>query len=717
MTRSAAIACLLLVSAVAVAADLHIRVIPTAGARDCLRNGAIIANGDGNQVQAGLSPEKSDYMLHVPSPGPWQLHVATAGACWSEQREWNDGNDVSLRLFQTGIVEGDFTVSRGIPPPATVQGNVFIAEKQSAPDTFLPSTAQCAVAKLHWRCSVPAGVTFDLRLDTPGNAATHFWDILVEPNHTSALAAQPLYGGATLAGWARDARDKPLKNARITCFRIATINEPAAHAAAQLATARTTHRGFFQCTGLTEGQYRLILEAPNLSPLTISPVDLRGGRPMLLPKVLRPMPFGEVAISFTPPVDGRGKPWSADFTEATALYPGKSPKTITRLAAADGHLTAKGLRADLYELLVRDSVGAVVDRRDLDLFGGGPHALALDIRPVWIDGVARTGDSPLKADLLFADTATGKLVKASSDEQGRFEATLSGAGKWGVTVLYPPGRSPARIQAPALQIPEDALGTVHEVSIDIPGGRIHGTVVGNNGEIGPAVVHARRDQRTAGQQMADENGTFDLIGLGAGTYRLDAQNKVGTTPEPLEVELGKNETREVKLVTEPMTVLSGVVLTPDGRPASGAIIRLLTADGHGWATVVADVRGHYEYPVGRATRAVPMVVLSYDYPATFLTAIVQDAGANEQTIHFRTEGGLLRVHAHGATADVLVSARGVSAPYGILHPQERYAPADTGVYLEPGTYDVCASGDTCREVTIGPGANEDITLVAQKGAP
>jgi hypothetical protein len=481
------------------------------------------------------------------------------------------------------------------------------------------------------------------------------------------------------------------------------------HAGARIETVRTNARGFFQCTGLREGQHRVVINPPALSPLAISDVLVHPGESLVLPKPARPWPFGEAEMLFDPPLDRHGKPWRVELTEASSLYPSREGKSVARTASETGRLIANGLRADLYGVEIHDSAGALMERTTIDLFGGGRHTLALSIRPILVRGTVRAGDRPLKANLELSDSHGG-FLKTASDDLGHFETSLPSAGEWRVTVLYPPQSAAARITAPPLRIPDPPPASPYDVTIQLAGGRIHGKVTGSKGESSSAAVHAR-GSRTTAHQLTGDDGAFDIVGLAAGTYQLGAENIAGMTAEPVEVHIEDDESREVNLVTEPTVLLSGNVVTPDGRPASGAVVRLSSNSEPRWATRVTDVHGHFEYRGSRAMTRVQAVVVTYDYPISFVSIAVGEGETNDQRIQLHGDGGRLRVLSSGET---YISGRGIVAPLGILS-YSQYRTTDAGAYIESGSYTVCqrrGSAGSCRDVTVTPGSETNLDLAA-----
>jgi len=691
-------------SSLAFATDLSVTVAPGDSAAECAASGELIASpaGGNGKISVPLTKGATSYVLHLPGAGHWSVHAASAG-CWSEIRPWLDGEtQIDLHVYKAATLEIPLT-SR---PPAKLFGTVNLQRGDWTPQADPGSTEPCVIENGKARCAVPGDVVFDFRLDAPDYAAVYSWDRTVRGGAAATLPPVALEPGASISGWIRDPKEKPVRDSVVSCFPMDLLASVRNHVPARVHAVRSNGRGFFQCTGLREGRYRVVFESAGLSPAALSDISLHSGESLVLPKPVRHSPAGAVSITLDPPLDRQGNLWRVALSEASALYPSRERKVITRAASAKGQWTANGLRADTYNVEVRNAAGALIERTTVDLFGGGQHALSLTVRSILVRGVVSAGDRPLQADIVLSDAAGGYL-QISADKDGNFETPLPSPGEWSVTVLYPPGRSPAHIKAPPLQIADDVSRSPQDVRIGIPGGRIHGNVVGKNGESGKAAVHARQGHSVPAQQMADDNGEFDLIGLSAGTYMLDAQNAGGSTPAPVAVELANDETREVTLVTERMLTLSGMVMTPGGQPASGAVVRMSSGDGSGWQSRITDIQGRYKYDLSRATKSVQMVVVTYDYPVAFVTVPIREDDVNEQLVQLSGQGGVLRVP---HPMDAYVSTRGVMAPFGLLRYSQYYQRPDGGAYVESGFYSVCertAGAPACRAIDVLPGSEHD----------
>jgi len=687
---------------------IHIEVAPAAG--ECLAGAELIAIPDqGTPVTIPTNPARNEYSLRLAETQEWSISLRKAD-CWSETRRWtaDDESGLTLTAYAAAAAESTLEAPRG----TKLRGVKGIVSVLASAVPMPESATSCSLDGTRWHCAVPAGVTFDLRLEVPGFSAVYYWDVVAGAQGRRVLEPAALRPGASIIGWVQNAEKKPLAGASVTLIPLQFQGNSRRDdlAGRRMRGSQTNKRGFFQIAGLDAGHYRIVSEASGWSAAIIAEVELRTGEAVKLPFPILHAPIGEADIVFEPAADPQGRPWRVEVTEVTPLLPGEPPRTSLLKAGLDGRVVVEGLRVDLYEVVVRDGDDAVALRTEIDLYEGGRRTILLAIHALRIRGAVRAGDDPLEADLHLAHPSAG-VVRMTADEKGRFEGILPAAGTWAVTVLYPHGAAPARIEASPVRIAEDAQrGSLHEIEVQLPGGRIRGEVIGDDGQRDPAVVHLFRGGRIVAQQRTNGDGRFDLVGLSAGDYQVDAQSAAGSTPAPLDVRIEEDETAELTLKTAPVVLVSGYVLTPDGLPASGASIQMSVDGGRSWSGGVAGLNGYFERPLSRGTTAVQMIVLTYDYPATVLsTAITREP----LRIQLPRQGGLIRF---GDRASV--SARGVVAPAYIFHFPEPLGRFGGAIYVEPGLYTLCPSSrsprEDCHEVVVQPGSTHNVDLQPRK---
>lgn len=297
-------------------------------------------------------------------------------------------------------------------------------------------------------------------------------------------------------------------------------------------------------------------------------------------------------------------------------------------------------------------------------------------------------------------------MRATTAENGTFDAIFPTAGKWTPAVIYPLGKRGSTITLDPVEIAPPEAGSP-EIELLVPGARIRGEVVSEDGSPERAAVRVRREGRLAAQVLT-EDGKFDFIGMKSGAQTIEAQGTTGSTPEPVKIQLKDDEAKDVRLVLAPYRWLKGTVLTPFGRPASGAVIQVLRDQGHGtqWTKVVTDVAGQFEYRLPAASTEIQLVVLTYAFPSAMMRVPTHHRGP--LTIRLRPEGGILRVR---NAAIPFVRTQTISAPFRAFYFPEPLGRFDLGIHLEPGIYLVCPNrgvDSTCKNVTIAPGSEQNL---------
>lgn len=506
--------------------------------------------------------------------------------CWSETRfvTARESAPVTLRVYRLAAVSGMIQTAK----PQThlsVSGS-----------SFDDQPLQCSVKDSRWRCEAPADVPFDLTLQFPGFAALRYWDVIVRPSGEGELEPKMLHPGASFSGWLRDPKGKPLADAHLALYPLEASAPDAKHVEARKSSAVSNARGFFQFTGMEGGRYRLVSQAGDWSPAILPSVELRAGEELVWPRNIVHASRAMLTAFLDPPRDRKGNPWTLELAEREPLHPGAKPRNTRHKASEDGRWEAARIGADAYELRVVGESGSILRRVDVDLSGGGPTSLQISVHDFFVRGVVKAGDEALEADLVFTD-GSGGFVKTSSSADGSFEVGFPSVGRWSPSVQYPRKRG-ARTQGEPIEVREDTQA----VEVALPGGRFRGTVFDAERRPRKAAVHVTRDRSLIAQQVTDEDGKFDLIGLRGGDYALDGEGPAGKTAHPFEVTLEQDETKDVDLVLSPYRAVAGVVVLPSGSPASGAVIRISLDGGFSWGRQVTDIDGRFERSVARSRR-------------------------------------------------------------------------------------------------------------------
>lgn len=703
MSRAIVIALVLLCTRSLHAVDVRVRLeVKDPGCRQGTLLVAIDERGE--RITTPVLPDQDAYTISLQG-GQTATVVAEHARCWSDRAFWSasDAGTVVVALHPAARIGGRFD---GPHARAVRDVRGYVHLHDSAGDSnALPQPAvansSCDLADGVWQCSVPANVAFDFRLEIPRFAAHHFWDVTVPAARVHQVEPQPLVAGATITGWVVSPADAPIGAARVSVTPEAAPSRERERAANRQ-TVRTNRRGHFQFAGLPAGTYRIVSQAPALAAAVVPQINVAEGEKVTLPRAIRHAPHVELEVVVEPPLDRTGQRWTVEVAEASPLYAGRAPEIVSGRVEKDGRWVARRLRPDAYKLTILDGSRGIAHTETVDMFDGGPGTLAVRIEQIVLRGRVRAGDEPLEADLHLWSREGGRLVKTSSDPEGRFEVVLPSAGRWEPTVFYPRGAGAAEIAAEPFDVAKDSGPDGHHVDVDLPGARIDGKVVTGDGKTVAAIVRALTGARVAAQQKAGPDGVFDFLGLSPGTYRLEAVADAGATPHPVDVVIGDDDSRTVTLVVEPYAMLDGYVLTADGRPASGAVVHFF--DGRWWKRLLTDVKGRFRDRLRAGTANVQLVVLTYDHAAALLATAVTSEPIRVQ---LRRDGGEVRFH-----SPTILIARGVRAPVQVMRFRSD-GPFSGSLLLETGAYTVCpvnGAADQCRSLTVVPSSRQEVTF-------
>jgi hypothetical protein len=699
---------LLLCCGTAAAADVGIHV-PSAPL-ECLAAARLVATSDpaGQTVTAPLAPSARSGSLSLTGDAVWRIRL-DAPHCWSSSALWAAGSagDVMLDVYRAGSVDGTLQIGRGTAPQR-FQVKLFRAQGSESARTAASGDGDdlsCVLEFPRWSCLVPGGVPFDLRLEAPGFAAVYYWNVVAAANRRTSVGASVLTPGASVTGSVQNPSGMPLKT-KVVLF---PLQESRSRGLAAIERSQETNgKGFFQFTGLDPGEYRIVSYAAGYSPMVVSPVSVRNEQTVVLPRPITHVPFAKLTIALDPPTAAGGMPWVIALAEGTRISPAISPPPLGQPAGKDGRWSANHLRADVYRLQVLDRGGAVLDERFIDLSDGESHALDISIAGIRRHGMIRAGDAPLEADVEFSDPV-GRRVTAHASEGGTFDIVFPSPGQWTPVVRFPRGRNAARISVKSITVltekPDD-------IDILLPGGRVRGVVTSAGGDPSPAVVHLMRSGRLVAQQRTSDDGRFDLIGLSSGDYALDAEGADGTTPQPVPATVDDHSASDFTLVIQPYRRVHGIVLTPAGTPASGALVRVSVDNGLSWSRTVADVDGQFSYKAPGRTDAVDLIALTFAYPA-----LLMHAGAGEPIVmQLAQDGGVLRIR---GLQRAFIRAQDAAAPVQAFLYPEPFGRFSGGIFLQPGSYTVCpdpVAAPACQSATVGAGGEVTLEFGNGKGS-
>ena len=698
--RVAGIAALLVVSGSVSALAVSLPVVLTdhSPANRCsASNGVLVASaadGKSAEVRVPIGGGQRSYSIELPDGG-WRI-AATLPDCWSVARDWSPalgGTPVSIDLFGAAEVRGTFTAAPK-DRPSRMTGSV----QRGADGTEPVEPLDCVLDFPSWRCSVPANVVMDVRLEPEGFAPVHYWSVVAAPGAKQELEPQPLVAGASLGGRVQSSDGHLLAGATISLSPL----DPQ-HTGLRRAEAKSNTKGFFQFGGVAPGEHRLVARSDGLSPAVVPVVTMRPNEAVTMPRLLTLLPLATLDVALDPPVAPDGKHWTVTAWERVPLVAGATDPAVRRAATDDGRWTAKNLRADVYRLAIEDSSGSVFDDRTIDLTNGSGAILPISIHSLPVRGRLTVGDEPLQARIRFTNGG-GKSLWASSDVDGYFDVPFPAPGDW-QPIVYVSGTAGAKVRAKSVHL--DAADRPALLEIRLPGGRLHGTVVTSEGKAVKAAVHVVADGKPLAQQVTGDDGKFDFLGLDRSSFAVSAEAKEGVTKTPATIDLHDRATIDLELTVDPYRTLRGVVVTPAGQAASGALVRLSFDGGSSWTDIDADVEGRFDYAVPGSTSDAMVLVLTHSWPAA-LARLRLGGDSGPVTIALGAQGGRLHVRGKG-----YVVARDAVVPFPLL--LLPYDGTESGAWLEPGSYAICPAptiSDACRQVLLAAGARTGVDMLA-----
>lgn len=494
--------------------------------------------------------------------GVWRLR-GRSERCWTSTAVLGGGAARGkVRSYRVAHVVGTLVAQQqGSAPQVTAEIRLHDEDAQNR----FPHSTDCSLSLPSWTCVVPGDVAIDLRLTIAGFAPVYYWDVRALPNLKKSLPPAPLIPGASLSGWARLGDGSPTVGARVKLWR---VDRQEGHRTAPTVQTSSNAKGFFQLAGIAAGDYRVFAELDGWAPALIPSMRLNAGETLVWPYDLTLNAPAEIVARVDPPVDADGEPWTVELLASAPILPGRATVQGT---TESGEWRAGGLREDAYQVLLKDSRGNAVDEARVLPRSGERVNVPFRLTQTVVNGVVTVGGTPLAGTLSF--TRHGKLVTASSDEDGQFTAVFPQDGEWRVTLSYRKHPS-ARIVGPVVGIESGK-----PLRVEFPGSRISGKVLTAAGiPVAAAAVRLRVDGKLAAQQTTGTDGQFDFLGLTEGIYEAVAESSDSSTATPLSISLGETETREITLTLAPSHVLRGQVVAHDGSPVGGALIRI-TSNG------------------------------------------------------------------------------------------------------------------------------------------
>lgn len=292
-------------------------------------------------------------------------------------------------------------------------------------------------------------------------------------------------------------------------------------------------------------------------------------------------PGAEVTIVLTPEstLVGRvveadsGEPVASAEVHADSSWAERAPAEA--LTDAEGRFVLRGLEPGRYKPAAV-APGRYGEAAQSVLLGLGQTSseIVVEVHPASeVRGhvVLRGGDKPCpEGRVMLRETSRKRGPGAEIEKDGAVAFTSVRPGTYDVTVRCK-GMIADGTYPPVVVDREPVSGLVWAVR---EGESIRGITVDEMGKPVLASVTARRKQRDYDEHSyaygsSKGDGTFALEGLIPGTYSVTADVQGLASPKPVEVELSRGHTSEVKLVFARGGDIEGTVVDEDGHPVAG----------------------------------------------------------------------------------------------------------------------------------------------------
>lgn len=438
----------------------------------------------------------------------------------------------------------------------------------------------CPVDESIFTCRVPAD-TLDLRLQAGGFASVLLWRRELKVGAAMDLGTVTLVPGGSLVGQVATAEGPSHPDTCTVTLSPAPGHESQPPTAADLAAraarrrqTRPDRQGFFIFAGLATGSYLVEVSQPGFVRTSAGPLPVFEREETELQRAIvleRPV---DLHIQVSPPTAPDGEPWrlfGVPLGRPVTTEPLFNVKSDT-----GGTVTVPGLPPGTMEVSVHHG-RAAVHRRDFELTPSSPF-LFLEVSQVEVCGTVLDGEEPIPGEVHFGGRGAREGAFFEADQEGRFQGVLPRAGEWTVQVINHELDIDAVVRGVEVR---ERSGRCDEVELQIPGARVHGTVVDENSQpvSGASVFLLDEGKERLARRTSDRDGDFRFRGVTPGQARAWAELSV---PEPPRKSPSQSVTVPEEGEADPVMLrlaarreVTGLVLG-EGRPVSGARVSFVT---------------------------------------------------------------------------------------------------------------------------------------------
>jgi uncharacterized GH25 family protein len=691
---------ILLAAQSAIAGQITVTLRPASENTRCAVGGFAIHVSDGTAHELLLH----DPILLTGGPVAVQVSIPDDGTdltplvkdCWTEAVSLAQNSDrVTADLWPASMISGEVAPERSSTAPRAIVGSFVDASvERNESKAAAEHVVACSLEGKAWRCSIPTGRPLHLKLAFDDFAPLHLWDIDARIA-TVDTGIHTLVRGATIVGRVVAEPRQPVKGAEVILMAMTAAHQSAADRQLTALHSRSDAKGYFQFVGVQPGTYRLVSKTPGRGDAVRNEVEVGRGQDLRLDEPLVHAPMASLEVIVSPPMSASQRQWKIVLRRPSDLLH-TSERVAEGAVSAAGRWSREDLQPGPYDLTVLDG-GSEVARQLVELRGDAERLL-VTISTIDVHGRVVAGDEGVAGATLQFDFVEdrGRRVEITTDDEGRFRAAFSNAGAWRPSLSLPPNVTETRLPPVDIRSPHD-----EELLLTIPGGRIKGSVLGTDGHPAPATVILKNGTRVAANGFTDDHGSFELFGLAAGAYTVEAEADSGFAG-PLPISVVEDEVTEVDLTVAALHTVTGQIISADGIAASGAIVRVLDDITGSYEDVIADGRGVYSFKAKPSADFVDLLVFATPHPIAFRRIQVGSKGTvSAPPIQLQPVGSIVRVYLPRVPPPWPTIAGATGRPFGLnlLTPprfglSSRGGPGDgsTQLSLEPGRVRLLRTG-------------------------
>jgi hypothetical protein len=604
----------------------------------------LLSGGSGLPLRASISKSR-EARFDLPPDSGWRVTVSLPDA-WSRPAVVRIAGGepplpVVVDAYPAAKLSGALRVPVGTPMPAELQ--VRLRSAPGAADPLGPVALSCPVSGGRFACTLPAG-RLDVRLRAERLSTAYLWGVDLSAGGRKDVGTLELKPGASVVGWIESPRrDLALDSgtAELEPRRSGVppaADDPVRHAALHL-RAQVSSRGFFELAGVSPGLYVLTVRYPGFAPARISPVEVQPLAETELDPIRLQLPV-ELEVRVEPPRDPYGNRWALELLRED-LDGSHFERSAAGMAGEDGTWNATGLEPGSYLLQTKGGFQSE--------WASIPVAVRPGMAPVEVSlpfvevlGSVRLGEDPLECVLWFGGLHGAQRIPARSDRGGRFRVVLPDRPSWRIELLNGPLH--LRASLPDVPIRKEPGSGRARLSLAVPDTVVRGTVVDESGEAVPGSrVKISRPDDHPDDAVADSSGRFEVRGLSAGIWQLEARAK-GASSESVAADVRERVAgADLRLVLRRKLELTGEVVDPGGNPVFGAQVVAMFS-GLGTLTTAlprasTDVSGVFKLTLPAGVDGVQLTVFPPGFAVRQLYADPHDDAP--LVIPVSSEGGTL----------------------------------------------------------------------------